>query len=108
MGENADTVKARSGTAPAGATWMAPSRPLTRTPRSPSCRKPFRGAAHIGVQNGWGAMIQKFVSNFESIDPKPTAFLEADDGETVIVTVEGMVRPSPEMSSAGDPSGSTR
>jgi ketosteroid isomerase-like protein len=35
-------------------------------------------------------MIQKFLSNFESVDPKPTAFLEADDGETVIVTVEGV------------------
>jgi uncharacterized protein len=35
-------------------------------------------------------MIQKFLSNFESVDPKPTAFLEADDGETVVVTVEGV------------------
>jgi ketosteroid isomerase-like protein len=35
-------------------------------------------------------MIQKFLSNFESVDPKPTAFLDADDGETVFVTVEGV------------------
>ena len=34
-------------------------------------------------------MIQKFLSNFESVDPNPTAFLEADDGETVIVLVDG-------------------
>lgn len=31
-------------------------------------------------------------SEFESVDPKPTAFLEADDGETVVVTVEGVGR----------------
>jgi hypothetical protein len=37
-------------------------------------------------------MIQKFLSNFESVDPKPTSFLEADDSETVIVTVEGVGR----------------
>jgi ketosteroid isomerase-like protein len=35
-------------------------------------------------------MIQKFLSNFESVNPQPTAFLEADDGETVVVTVEGV------------------
>jgi len=40
--------------------------------------------------DGFKEMIQKFLSNFESIDPKPTSFLEADDGETVIVTVEGV------------------
>lgn len=34
-------------------------------------------------------MIQKFLSNFESVDPNPTAFLEADDGETVVVLVDG-------------------
>ena len=39
--------------------------------------------------DGFKEMIQKFLSNFESIDPQPTSFLEADDGETVIVTVEG-------------------
>lgn len=35
-------------------------------------------------------MIQKFLTNFESVDPQPTDFLEADDGETVIVVVEGV------------------
>jgi ketosteroid isomerase-like protein len=40
--------------------------------------------------DGFKEMIQKFLSNFESIDPKPTSFLEGDDGETVIVTVEGV------------------
>jgi ketosteroid isomerase-like protein len=40
--------------------------------------------------DGFKEMIQQFLSNFESVDPKPTAFLEADDGETVIVTVEGV------------------
>ncbi|MGA8927088.1 MAG: nuclear transport factor 2 family protein, partial [Solirubrobacterales bacterium] len=39
---------------------------------------------------GFKEMIQKFLSNFESVDPKPTAFLEADDGETVVVIVEGV------------------
>ena len=39
--------------------------------------------------DGFKEMIQKSLSNFESVDLKPTSFLEADDGETVIVTVEG-------------------
>jgi ketosteroid isomerase-like protein len=47
------------------------------------------GGTYKGPE-GFKEMIQKFLSNFESVDPKPTAFLEADDGETVIVTVEGV------------------
>jgi ketosteroid isomerase-like protein len=40
--------------------------------------------------DGFKEMIGKFVSNFESVEPRPTSFLEADDGETVVVTVEGV------------------
>jgi uncharacterized protein len=47
------------------------------------------GGTYKGPE-GFKEMIQKFLSNFESVDPKPTAFLEADDGETVVVTVEGV------------------
>ena len=47
------------------------------------------GGTYSGPE-GFKEMIQKFLSNFESVDPKPTGFLEADDGETVIVTVEGV------------------
>lgn len=46
------------------------------------------GGSYKGA-DGFKEMITKFVSNFESVEPKPTGFLEADDGETVIVTVEG-------------------
>ena len=46
------------------------------------------GGTYTGPE-GFKEMIQKFLSNFESVDPNPTAFLEADDGETVIVVVEG-------------------
>lgn len=49
------------------------------------------GGTYTGP-DGFKEMIEKFLSNFESVDPKPTAFLEADDGETVIVTVEGVGR----------------
>jgi ketosteroid isomerase-like protein len=49
------------------------------------------GGTYTGP-DGFKEMIGKFLSNFESVDPKPTAFLEADDGETVIVTVEGVGR----------------
>jgi len=47
------------------------------------------GGTYRGPE-GFKEMIQKFLSNFESVDPKPTQFLDADDGETVIVTVEGV------------------
>jgi ketosteroid isomerase-like protein len=47
------------------------------------------GGTYRGPE-GFKEMIQKFLSNFESVDPKPTEFLDADDGETVIVTVEGV------------------
>ena len=47
------------------------------------------GGTYKGPE-GFKEMIQKFLSNFESVDPKPTAFLEADDGETVVVIVEGV------------------
>ena len=49
------------------------------------------GGTYTGP-GGFKEMIEKFLSNFESVDPKPTAFLDADDGETVIVTVEGVGR----------------
>jgi ketosteroid isomerase-like protein len=49
------------------------------------------GGTYTGP-DGFKEMVEKFLSNFESVDPKPTAFLEADDGETVIVTVEGVGR----------------
>lgn len=88
MGENADAVKARwddfgkgdldgavSTTSEDAEIVMPETLPWGGTYRGP---------------DGFKEMIQKFLSNFESVDPKPTAFLEADDGETVIVTVEGV------------------
>ena len=47
------------------------------------------GGTYTGPE-GFKEMIGKFLSNFESVDPRPTAFLEADDGETVVVVVEGV------------------
>ena len=88
MGKNADTVKARwddfgkgdidgavSATADDAETVMPETLPW--------------GGTYTGPE-GFKEMIQKFLSNFESVDPKPTAFLEADDGETVFVVVEGV------------------
>ena len=66
MGENADTVKAR---------W------------DDFGKGDVDGAVSTTDENA--EMIQKFLSNFESVDPKPTGFFDADDGETVFVTVEG-------------------
>jgi uncharacterized protein len=88
MGENADAVKARwddfgkgdldgavSSTRDDAEIVMPETLPWGGTYRGP---------------DGFKEMIQKFLSNFESVDPKPTAFLDADDGETVVVTVEGV------------------
>jgi ketosteroid isomerase-like protein len=47
------------------------------------------GGTYTGPE-GFKEMIQKFLSNFESVAPEPTDFLEADDGETVVVVVEGV------------------
>ena len=88
MGENADAVKERWGDFANGDLDGA----VSTTDESAEIRIPetlpwggtYRGPA------GFKDMIQEFLSNFESVDPKPTSFLEADDGETVVVTVEGV------------------
>lgn len=43
----------------------------------------YRGPA------GFKEMIEKFLSNFENVDPAPQQFLETDDGH-VVVTVKGV------------------
>jgi uncharacterized protein len=88
MGENADTVKARWDDFGRGDIDGA----VSTTDENAEIVLPETlpwGGTYRGP-DGFKEMIQKFVSNFESIDPQPTAFLEADDGETVIVTVEGV------------------
>ena len=87
MGENADTVKARwddfgKGDLD-GAVSTTDENAEIVIPETLPWGGTYKGPA------GFKEMIQKFVSNFESVDPKPTAFLDADDGETVFVTVEG-------------------
>ncbi len=88
MGKNADTVKARwddfgKGDID-GAVSATDDDAETILPET----LPW-GGTYTGP-DGFKEMIQKFLSNFESVDPKPTAFLEADDGETVFVMVEGV------------------
>jgi ketosteroid isomerase-like protein len=88
MGENADAVKARWDDFAKGDLDGA----VSTTDESAEIRIPETlpwGGTYAGP-DGFKEMIQEFLSNFESVDPKPTAFLEADDGETVIVTVEGV------------------
>jgi ketosteroid isomerase-like protein len=88
MGENADSVKARWDDFGKGDLDGA----VSTTDESAEILLP-ETLPWGGTYHGPGEfkeMIQKFLSNFESVDPKPTAFLEADDGETVIVTVEGV------------------
>ena len=46
------------------------------------------GGTYTGP-DGFKEMIQKFLSNFENVDPRPEQFLEADDGH-VVVTVAGV------------------
>lgn len=88
MGENADAVKARWDDFGKGDLDGA----VSTTDESAEIRIPETlpwGGTYKGP-DGFKEMIQKFLSEFESVNPRPTAFLEADDGETVIVTVEGV------------------
>jgi uncharacterized protein len=87
MGENADAVKDRWDDFSKGDIDGA----VSTTDENAEIRMPDTlpwGGTYKGP-DGFKEMIQKFVSNFESIEPNPTAFLEADDGETVVVVVEG-------------------
>lgn len=88
MGENSDTVKERWGDFANGDLDGA----VSSTDENAEIRIPDTlpwGGTYTGPE-GFKEMIGKFLSNFESVDPKPTAFLEADDGETVVVVVEGV------------------
>jgi ketosteroid isomerase-like protein len=88
MGENSDAVKARWDDFARGDLDGA----VSTTDENAEVRLPDTlpwGGTYKGPE-GFKEMIQKFLSNFESVDPKPTAFLEADDGETVVVIVEGV------------------
>jgi hypothetical protein len=88
MGENSDAVKARWDDFARGDLDGA----VSTTDENAEVRLPDTlpwGGTYKGPE-GFREMIQKFLSNFESVDPKPTAFLEADDGETVVVIVEGV------------------
>lgn len=90
MGENAEAVKERwedfgKGDLDAAVSTTDENAEITIPETLPW------GGTYTGP-DGFKEMIQKFLSNFESVDPKPTSFLEADDGETVVVTVEGVGR----------------
>jgi uncharacterized protein len=88
MGENADAVKERWDDFAKGDIDGA----VSTTDESAETRLPDTlpwGGTYKGPE-GFKEMIQKFLANFESVDPNPTAFLEADDGETVVVIVEGV------------------
>jgi ketosteroid isomerase-like protein len=88
MGQNSDAVKARWDDFAKGDLDAA----VSTTDQNAETRLPDTlpwGGTYKGPE-GFKEMIQKFLSNFESVDPKPTAFLEADDGETVVVIVEGV------------------
>ncbi len=90
MGENADAVKERWADFAKGDLDGA----VSTTDENAEIRLPETlpwGGTYTGPE-GFKEMIQKFLSEFESVDPRPTAFLEADDGETVVVTVEGVGR----------------
>jgi uncharacterized protein len=90
MGENADAVKARWEDFGKGDLDGA----VSTTEENAAIVLPETlpwGGTYRGPEE-FKEMIQKFLSYFESVDPRPTAFLEADDGETVIVTVEGVGR----------------
>jgi uncharacterized protein len=87
MGDNADAVKERWGDFAKGDLDGA----VSTTDENAEIRIPETlpwGGTYKGP-DGFKEMIGKFLSNFESVDPNPTAFLEADDGETVVVVVEG-------------------
>lgn len=88
MGENADNVKARWDDFGRGDLDAA----VSTTDEGAEIRMPETlpwGGTYSGPE-GFKDMIQKFLSHFETIDTRPTAFLEADDGETVIAIVEGV------------------
>ena len=87
MGENADAVKERWGDFTKGDIEGA----VSTTDENAEIRMPETlpwGGTYRGP-DGFKEMIQKFLSNFESVDTNPTAFIEGDDGETVVVVVEG-------------------
>ena len=87
MGENSDIVKERWGDFANGDLDGA----VSNTDENAEIRIPETlpwGGTYTGPE-GFKEMIGKFLSNFESVDPRPTTFLEADDGETVVVGVEG-------------------
>jgi ketosteroid isomerase-like protein len=88
MGENADLVKERWGDFASGdiegAVSMTDENAEIRMPETLPWGGTYRGP------DGFKEMIQKFLSNFESVDTNPTAFIEGDDGETVVVVVEGV------------------
>ena len=87
MGENSDIVKDRWGDFANGDLDGA----VSNTDENAEIRIPETlpwGGTYTGPE-GFREMIGKFLSNFESVDPRPTVFLEADDGETVVVVVEG-------------------
>ena len=87
MGENSDIVKERWGDFANGDLDGA----VSNTDENAEIRIPETlpwGGTYTGPE-GFKEMIGKFLSSFESVDPRPTAFLEADDGETVVVVVEG-------------------
>jgi uncharacterized protein len=90
MGENADAVKERWGDFAKGDIEGA----VSTTDENAEIRMPETlpwGGTYRGP-DGFKEMIQKFLSNFESVDTNPTAFIEGDDGETVVVVVEGAGR----------------
>jgi uncharacterized protein len=88
MGENAEAVKERWGDFANGDIDGA----VSTTDENAEIRMPETlpwGGTYRGP-DGFKEMIQKFLSNFESVDTNPTAFIEGDDGETVVVVVEGV------------------
>lgn len=88
MGESADAVKARWDDFGRGDVDAA----VSTTDENAEIVIPETlpwGGTYRGP-DGFKEMIQKFLSEFESVNPKPIAFLEADDGETVVVVVEGV------------------
>jgi ketosteroid isomerase-like protein len=87
MGENADAVKARWDDFGKGDLDAAVS--STREDAEIVLPETLPWGGTYRGPDGFKEMIGKFLSFFESVEPRPTAFLEADDGETVVVIVEG-------------------
>ena len=88
MGENADAIKERWADFANGDLDGAVSTTEDNAEIVLPDTLPW-GGTYTGPE-GFKEMILKFLSNFESVDPKPTDFIEGDDGETVIVVVEGV------------------